>query len=163
MKAQDAMKAEFDIHQDHNSSITFTFHASATAFAFWLDIVNITYIACVSLSFLLLENPESPFFGGSVGLAISSAIGLLGFCQWGMQAIAELENHLISVERVKEYTEIKSEGNLESEKKLQSDWPQNGSIKFNELNFRYSSTSEYVLKNLNFEIKSKVNFNYLNN
>jgi ATP-binding cassette subfamily C (CFTR/MRP) protein 4 len=47
-------------------------------------------------------------------LAITQAIGLTGMFQWGMRQAAELENHMTSVERVLEYTNVPQESALES-------------------------------------------------
>ncbi len=78
-------------------------------------------------------------------------------CQWGMRQTSEIENQMTSVERVKEYAELTSEAPLESEPKYRppGDWPSNGEIVFNDLNFKYSESGNFVLKNLNFRIQAK--------
>lgn len=52
--------------------------------------------------------------GGSVGLAISSALTITGTLQWGMRQSAETENLMTSVERALEYSKLDSEADLES-------------------------------------------------
>lgn len=93
-------------------------------------------------------------YGGNVGLAITQAIGLTGMLQWGMRQSAELENQMTSVERVLEYSSLKSEPPLESppKNKPSKEWPEKGEIKFVHLYLKYNREDPYVLKNLNFVI-----------
>lgn len=94
---------------------------------------------------------------GNIGLAILHCINLIGMCQWGMRQMAELESQMTSVERVTEYATLPSEAQLESEPKYRppDNWPANGEIVFNDLNFKYSESSDFVLKNLSFRIQPK--------
>ena len=77
-------------------------------------------------------------------------------CQWGMRQTAELENQMISVERVNEYANMPSEPPLESPENSRpaASWPKAGSIELNHLSMRYSEKSEFVLKDLTFQINS---------
>ena len=52
------------------------------------------------------------FLGGDVGVAISACLFLVGLLQHGISQSAEAENLIISVERVMEYGNIKSEDYL---------------------------------------------------
>lgn len=79
---------------------------------------------------------------------------MIGMCQWGMRQTAEIENQMTSVERVMEYANLPPEPPLESTEanKPPADWPQNGSIHFQDLNFKYSGNSEYVLRDINVKV-----------
>lgn len=98
--------------------------------------------------------------GANVGLAITQAINLIGICNWGLRQTAELENQMTSVERVIEYTKLPSERSLETKdeilKQLPDSWANLGSIKFQKVSLKYSEEGDYVLRDLNFEIKEKV-------
>lgn len=98
--------------------------------------------------------------GANVGLAITQAINLIGMCNWGLRQTAELENQMTSVERVVEYANLRSERTFETDQniidKMPSTWPHKGIIKFNNVSLKYSDTSEYVLRNLNFTVHEKV-------
>lgn len=98
---------------------------------------------------------------GNVGLAILSSINLVGLCQWGMRQTAELENQMISVERIMEYAELPPEPPLESDEKHRPpvDWPNSGAISFKLLSMRYAEKSNRTLRNLTFHIEPQVGQN----
>ncbi|KAG8042341.1 hypothetical protein G9C98_004975 [Cotesia typhae] len=157
-EAEEILTKEFDHHQDLHSSAWYIFIASSRAFGFWLDIFCLIYIACVTISFLVLSDSENKGFkGGDVGLAITQSIGLTGMFQWGMRQSAEVENQMTSVERVLEYTNIESESALESlpNKKPKDDWPPRGKVEFKNVYLSYSPLEPPVLKNLNFTIEPR--------
>ncbi|XP_044316417.1 probable multidrug resistance-associated protein lethal(2)03659 [Drosophila rhopaloa] len=153
--AQRILEAEFDGYQDMHSSAAYMFISTSRFFGYWMDMFCMLYIAIVTLGFFIFP----PANGGDVGLAISQAIGLMGTVQWGIRQSAELENNMISVERVTEYEDIESEGILEApaDKKPPKSWPEQGKIVFDELSLRYSPDpkAETVLKSLSFVIKPK--------
>ena len=60
---------------------------------------------------------------------------------------------MTSVERVIEYSNLEPEAKLESSYKFPKDWPQYGSIHFNQVSLFYGNSPEPVLRNLNFEIR----------
>lgn len=95
--------------------------------------------------------------GGNVGLAITQIFNLIIMCQWGMRQTAELENQMTSVERVIEYTDLKSEPPLESLEKYRppEKWPERGIIMFDGLSMKYSENSNNVLKEVSLRIESK--------
>ncbi|XP_053674245.1 uncharacterized protein LOC128724542 [Anopheles nili] len=152
--AQSVLRHEFNEFLDVNSSAWYMFISTNRAFALWLDLVCVLYIAIVTISFLLSDSQQ--MLGGSVGLAITKTISLVGMCQWGMRQSAELENQMVSVERVNEYTNLPSEPPLETAPKHrpQRNWPEHGAIRFVNVDLRYSEDGERVLKDLNFVIRS---------
>ncbi|XP_053685732.1 ATP-binding cassette sub-family C member 4 [Sabethes cyaneus] len=152
-QAQDALTKEFNEQMDVNTSAFYIFITTTRAFALWLDLVCVIYVAVVTLSFLLWGQDT---LGGSVGLAITQTISLIGMCQWGMRQSAELENQMVSVERVSEYTNLPPEPPLETAPKYrpQKSWPEEGVIKFINVDLSYSDDGEKVLKDLSFAIQS---------
>ncbi|XP_035901949.1 multidrug resistance-associated protein 4 [Anopheles stephensi] len=152
--AQSVLRREFNEFLDVNSSAWYMFIATSRAFALWLDMVCVLYIGIVTISFLVGNSQQ--MLGGSVGLAITKTISLVGMCQWGMRQSAELENQMVSVERVNEYTNLPSEPPLETAPKHrpQRNWPEFGTIRFTNVDLRYTEDGERVLKDLNFTIRS---------
>ncbi|XP_053685764.1 probable multidrug resistance-associated protein lethal(2)03659 [Sabethes cyaneus] len=152
--AEKILANEFDQHQDLNTSAWYLFLATTRAFALWLELVCVLYIAVVTFSFLTMESTMS----GNVGLAITQVFNLIFMCQWGMRQTAELENQMTSVERVVEYAEVEPEPPLETVdplKKPLQDWPADGRIKFEYFSLRYAHNSDPVLKDLNLAIEAK--------
>ena len=62
---------------------------------------------------------------------------------------------MTSAERVVEYTQLEAEGPWETDTQPPPDWPANGSITFDRVNFSYSCDTPLVLKNLNLVISSR--------
>ena len=57
----------------------------------------------------------SDVLGGDIGLAISLAMTMSVVFQFGVRQSVEVENQMISVERVLEYTKLEPEAPLENE------------------------------------------------
>lgn len=153
--AEPVLLSEFYYHLDQNSSASYLYLCTSRAFAFWLDLICVVYIGVVTYSFLVLSSESVT--GGNVGLTISQVMSLIGICQWGMRQFAELENQMISVERVLEYANLRPEPPLTSDSKNSPpiDWPNEGSLTFKSVTLRYSEMGERVLKGLSFSIKGQ--------
>ncbi|XP_053667782.1 probable multidrug resistance-associated protein lethal(2)03659 [Anopheles marshallii] len=153
--AERFLEDTFHRYQDLNTSAAFLFGATTRAFAFWLDVICLLYIASVVLSFLVIGND---IISGNVGLAITQVLNLIGMCNWGIRQTAELENQMTSVERVLEYAQLVPEADLapgvQTTERSEA-WPENPSITFREVYLRYSPTTNPVLKRLSFDIKPK--------
>nr|XP_020732969.1 multidrug resistance-associated protein 4-like [Odocoileus virginianus texanus] len=85
---------------------------------------------------------------GQVGLVLSLTVTLTGMFQWCVRQSAEVENMMISVERVIEYTDLEKEAPWEYEYRPPPSWPHVGWIYFSDINFRYSLDGPLVLKNV---------------
>uniref|UniRef100_A0A8B9PF63 Multidrug resistance-associated protein 4 n=1 Tax=Apteryx owenii TaxID=8824 RepID=A0A8B9PF63_APTOW len=101
------------------------------------------------------QDLHSALNAGQVGLALSYAITLMGTFQWGVRQSAEVENLMISVERVMEYTELEKEAPWETDKHPPPEWPSQGMIAFENVNFTYSLDGPLVLRHLSVLIKPK--------
>lgn len=93
--------------------------------------------------------------GGKVGLAITQAIALTGVVQFGIRRSADVENILMSVERVVEYGNLPREKQPDIPKSVPSDWPQQGKIVFQDVGLKYDEDGGFVLKSLNFVVNPK--------
>lgn len=93
----------------------------------------------------------SDTLGGSIGLALTQAMGLTGMFQWGMRQWTELVNQMTSVERIQEYADLVPEMDYKVVEPPES-WPDQGKLEFNKVFLKYSEDDLSVLKNLNFVI-----------
>lgn len=106
--------------------------------------------------FKIIQIHVSEKYGGNVGLAITQVMGLMGILQWGIRQSSELENQMISVERIVEYSNLEQERPPEQPfgEELCQNWPKNGHIEFRELYLSYSDVDPPVLRDLNFMVQA---------
>uniref|UniRef100_A0A8C5AQH9 Cystic fibrosis transmembrane conductance regulator n=1 Tax=Gadus morhua TaxID=8049 RepID=A0A8C5AQH9_GADMO len=139
-RAEQRFQNVFDAHQDLHSVTWYLFLTSSRWFALRLDLLCAVFVIILIYAYL---------GAGDVGLALSYAITLMGMFQWGVRQSAEVENLMTSVERVMEYTELESEAPWETEKRPPLDWPSQGLVTFDGVNFSYSADGPVVLRNMN--------------
>ncbi|XP_053420094.1 ATP-binding cassette sub-family C member 4 isoform X2 [Nycticebus coucang] len=151
-KAEERLQELFDAHQDLHSEAWFLFLTTSRWFAVRLDAICTIFVIALAFGCLLLAKTLD---AGQVGLVLSYALTLTGMFQWGVRQSAELENMMISVERVIEYTNLEKEAPWETQKRPPASWPHEGTIIFDNVNFMYSLDGPVVLKHLTALIKSQ--------
>ncbi len=137
---------------DLNGRAFFTYQASVRWMAYHLDYISAVFIlSTVGLSFVLKSEGISPAL---VALGITSAMSLSGPFQFLIRASADLTNSMTSVQRMQEYTALKSESPalIEADKALPRNWPSKGEIHFTNVVMRYRSGFEPVLKGVSFHV-----------
>uniref|UniRef100_A0A673CN78 ATP-binding cassette, sub-family C (CFTR/MRP), member 3 n=1 Tax=Sphaeramia orbicularis TaxID=375764 RepID=A0A673CN78_9TELE len=91
---------------------------------------------------------------GLVGLSVSYALQVTMSLNWMVRMTSDLENNIVAVERVKEYSETKTEAPWDIEdKKPHPDWPTMGNVEFHDYSVRYREGLDLVLKNINLSVK----------
>nr|XP_020740072.1 multidrug resistance-associated protein 4 isoform X2 [Odocoileus virginianus texanus] len=151
-KAEQRFQELFDAHQDLHSEAWFLFLTTSRWFAVRLDAICAVFVIVVAFGSLILAKTLD---AGQVGLALSYALMLMGMFQWCVRQSAEVENMMISVERVIEYTDLEKEAPWEYQKRPLPSWPHEGMIIFDNVNFSYSLDGPLVLKHVTALIKSK--------
>ena len=96
---------------------------------------------------------------GLAGFVLVYSVQVIYMISWALNTSSQLENSMTSVERVKEYSELKSEAEWDSTQDLKppQDWPRSGGIQFVDYSTRYRPELDLVLKGLTFDIKSGEN------
>lgn len=147
---------KFNIAQDEHSVAWFTFFSTGQWLGFVLDIICLCFVVVV-IMVLTATIHTSSINGSNLGLAISSALVIVGPFQWGVRQLVELESNMVSVKRIKEYSDLPEEGPQESEPDLKppSSWPDQGHIEYDNVGLSYFEDEDPVLKNLSFVIKAK--------
>ncbi|XP_032413049.1 ATP-binding cassette sub-family C member 4 [Xiphophorus hellerii] len=143
--AEDRFQNTFDTHQNLHSEAFFLFLTTSRWFAVRLDGMCAVFVTITTFGCLLLRDQLD---AGSVGLALSYAVTLMGMFQWGVRQSAEVENMMTSVERVMEYTELESEAPWETMKRPPPGWPSKGLVTFDGVSFSYSDDGPKVLHGL---------------
>ncbi|XP_041822000.1 ATP-binding cassette sub-family C member 4-like isoform X1 [Chelmon rostratus] len=154
-RAEERFQKAFDAHQDLHSGAWFLFLTTSRWFALRLDGICSIFVTVTTFGCLLLRDQLD---AGSVGLALSYSVTLMGMFQWGVRQSAEVENLMTSVERVVEYTQLQSEAPWETQKRPPPDWPSKGLVTFDRVSFSYSDDGPLVLQSLKamFRPKEKV-------
>jgi len=85
-------------------------------------------------------------------MALSLILSVGYICMYGMRKTAELENQLVSIDRLSEYVDLEPETELKGGKLNLSSWsPRHGTIQFKGVYASYLKGIS-VLKNISFSI-----------
>ena len=88
-----------------------------------------------------------------VAVALSYSITMQGFINYLIRTVNEVQNILVSVERVQEYSEKPMEAPAVTGVNLPPSWPQEGRVVFKNYSARYREGLELVIKDASFEVK----------
>ncbi|KAI0792249.1 multidrug resistance-associated ABC transporter [Abortiporus biennis] len=101
--------------------------------------------------FLVVLTPS--ISAATAGFALAFASTVTNDLLFMVRRFVGLEQSLVAVERVKEYSELKQEPPEFIEPRPPASWPTKGAIKVEDLVIRYAPELSNVLHHLNFEIK----------
>ncbi|KAI8903008.1 P-loop containing nucleoside triphosphate hydrolase protein [Globomyces pollinis-pini] len=163
LRAEDRFKARFVEDQNENSRVYFSYLSCNRWFGFRLDLLASFIVSLAIFSCIFLRNTFqlSP---GILGLVLSYLIQLTGSLQWCVRQSCEVENLMVSTERVYEYTGLDSEANEETEASVPNGWPSQGKVEIRNMSLTYpnlqdpSKPGSLVLKKLlvTFEPGTKI-------
>ncbi|KAG7334686.1 hypothetical protein KOW79_001282 [Hemibagrus wyckioides] len=138
---------------DHNQTSYFPRFVATRWLAVNLEFLgNLLVLAAAILSVRERES-LSP---GIVGLAVSHSLQVTGILSWIVRSWTDVENNIVSVERVKEYTDTPKEAAWSIENMpLPSHWPQTGTIKFDQYGLQYRKGLDWALKEITLSIQEK--------
>lgn len=114
----------------------------------------IVTFACLSAVLQHRTTGADETFAGLAGLAISYALSVTQSLNWSVRMASDMEANMVAVERVREYTLLKSEGERHCpvDDTLPGNWPVEGQIEIRGAKLRYRPGLPLVLKGLDLEI-----------
>ncbi|XP_047424944.1 multidrug resistance-associated protein 1-like isoform X2 [Mugil cephalus] len=113
---------------------------------------NLLVLAAAILS-VLGRDELSP---GIVGLAVSHSLQMTGILSWIVRSWTDVENNIVSVERVKEYDDTPKEAAWTLEDcPPPADWPTTGSIQLEEYRLQYRKGLDWALKDISININDR--------
>ncbi|XP_070706055.1 multidrug resistance-associated protein 1-like [Pempheris klunzingeri] len=93
---------------------------------------------------------------GIVGLAVSHSLQVTGILSWIVRSWTDVENNIVSVERVKEYDNTPKEAAWTLEGSLlPASWPTTGNIHFEEYGLQYRKGLDWALNDISISIKDR--------
>lgn len=99
----------------------------------------------------------SSAYAAMSGLSIGTAMSVVQTLNWMVRMSSEMETQIVSVERIKEYSELPTEPlapppELALRTPLPDSWPQRGEIAMRDLRLKYRPTLPYVLSGVTLDI-----------
>lgn len=116
----------------------------------YLGLLSGFLLCCLFIMSIIFKDSISI---GIIGLCLTYMIPLPNDINYLLMNITEMENNMVSVERIKNYTDLPQESPetcpLDD---ICKNWPEVPSIKFDNVFMRYRPSTELVLKGMSFEI-----------
>ncbi|XP_035826216.1 multidrug resistance-associated protein 1 [Aplysia californica] len=130
------------------------FFAASTALR-WLS-VNLDTLANIVIfaaGLFQVLSPDSD--AGKAGLTVSYALQISGGLPWMVRQLADFETNIVSVERIKEYSEIEQESDwIVNTKRPMPSWPPHGVVEFSNYSVRYREGLDLVIKGISLRIEA---------
>lgn len=125
--------------------------ASNRWLAFRIDITGALVSFC-SAAFVLMN--VGRIDAGAAGLSLTYAVTFTENVLWLVRLYAESQQHMNSVERVKEYLEVEQEAQrIVPERRPPPGWPLRGAVEFVNYSTRYRPDLDRVLKDVSFKVE----------
>ncbi|GMT32179.1 hypothetical protein PFISCL1PPCAC_23476, partial [Pristionchus fissidentatus] len=156
-------------HEMQNINVASFYLTISTSrwFAIWIDWLVNVFLAFVAFACIFCKDMIS---SGEVALMLVYAVQLTGFFSWIMRQSAELQNGMVSIERIVNYAalppeETRREGGRDEKRKMSEmkereekdggeSWPSRGHLMLRDVWMKYGEGSaDFVLKGVTLDIK----------
>lgn len=119
-----------------------------------LEFVGATIIflaASLSIAALVTSGVDA----GLVGFVLSYALNTTSSLNWVVRSMSEVEQNIVSVERILHYVKLEPEAPAELPGIDPEDWPTKGEVEFKDYGTRYRPGLDLVLRDINIKINAK--------
>jgi len=136
---------------DNNLIFYFASIASNRWLGFRLELVGAAIVLAAAM--FAVVGRDSGINAGIVGLSISYALQVTQSLNWMVRMTSDLESNVVSVERVKEYSETPQEAEWEiKETKPPRNWPAEGKVAMENYSTRYRAGLDLVIKGIDVNV-----------
>ncbi|KAL6841171.1 hypothetical protein ACP4OV_029140 [Aristida adscensionis] len=136
-----------------NSSLRMDFHnyAANEWLGFRLELIGTLVLSITA--FLMISLPSNFIKKEFVGMSLSYGLSLNSLVYFAISISCMLENDMVAVERVNQFSNLPSEAAWKIEDHLPSpNWPTHGDIEIKDLKVRYRPNTPLILKGINLRI-----------
>lgn len=136
-----------------NSNLRMDFHnySSNAWLGFRLELLG-SLVFCTSALFMIML-PSSVIKPENVGLSLSYGLSLNSVLFWAIYMSCFIENKMVSVERIKQFSNIPSEAAWNIKDRMPpANWPGQGHVDIKDLQVRYRPNTPLVLKGITLSI-----------
>jgi ATP-binding cassette subfamily C (CFTR/MRP) protein 3 len=137
---------------DHNQEAYYASICSNRWLAIRLEFIGnlvVFFAALFAVLAVVFPDASRTITPGLAGLSVSYALQVTASLNWMVRMTSELETNIVSVERIKEYTETPTEAPaIIKSNRPPSDWPQEGKVTFKDYSTRYRDGLDLVLKSI---------------
>ncbi|PWA56771.1 multidrug resistance-associated protein 4 [Artemisia annua] len=137
-----------------NGNLRMDFHNNGSNewLGFRLEFIGSLFL-CASTVFMIFL-PSSIVKPENVGLSLSYGLSLNGALFWSIYVSCFVENRMVSVERIKQFTNIPSEAEwVKKDNPPPVNWPSHGNVELKDLQVRYRPNMPLVIKGITLSIK----------
>ncbi|KAK4848706.1 hypothetical protein QYF36_016335 [Acer negundo] len=137
-----------------NNNLCMDFHNNGSNewLGFRLELLG-SFTFCLATLFMIML-PSSIIKPENIGLSLSYGLSLNAVLFWAIYMSCFVENRMVSVERIKQFTNIPSESAWEIKDRLPPpNWPAQGNVDLKDLQVRYRPNTPLVLKGLTLSIR----------
>ncbi|CAJ1069814.1 multidrug resistance-associated protein 1-like [Xyrichtys novacula] len=142
-----------NVHVDHNQEAYFPRFVATRWLAVNLEFLGNVLVLAAAILSVRGRDELSP---GIVGLAVSHSLQVTGILSWIVRSWTDVENNIVSVERVKEYDTMPKEAPWTLEDSfLPTAWPTTGNIVFEDYGLQYRKGLDWALDGISISIQDK--------
>ncbi|RLO00792.1 hypothetical protein DYB28_015457, partial [Aphanomyces astaci] len=142
------------LHQvkvDRNNETNFCSDLAGQWFAFRIQMISASMLLVTTLALVYMRNYLT---AGLIGLVFNYSLQITNHLEGMVWVWSSLETAMVAPERVAEYTNVEQEAPRVIPGSAPSSWPQDGSVRFDRVSFRYKPNDPLVLKDISFDVKS---------